>query len=482
MRFPSVNRFNMKTTRILFSSFLLTISATVFAQESPQGQIVETRGADWVNPRRDATVLAVERVMPAVVNIRTQTMRSREDLYFDIWREFFDPYYRQNPQPRYSLGSGVIIHPEGYILTNHHVVTQSDIIGAKLSEDGREYRARLIYSNPETDVALLKIDRRPEDPPFASVEFARNEDLFLGETVLALGNPFGLGGSVSKGILSSKNRRLPVHDQPLSIQDWLQTDAAINPGNSGGPLINLNGELIGLNVAVFREGQGIGFAIPIRMVSESLSEIITPEKLDGLWLGARFRGGKSPLETLWVEPGSPADRAELELGDIVLEVDQKPVRDLFELAHALTDRGYEHSLTVLRNAEVIEKDVRLIPESEVFNEELIRSVMGITLRDNADEEASQWGWVGATGFVVTEVFADGPAEKVGLARGILIEKIDGKSPGSLVDLAKILYFASPGKELVLEGRARFRRRGLFGDVLEARQIRVVLPSRKHQAL
>ena len=456
----------------------------LLSQSGAWAQDVARRGPDWVDPRRNATVLAVEKVLPAVVNIRTQTMLTREDLYFDIWREFFDPYYRQNPQPRYSLGSGVIIHPEGYILTNNHVVAQSDIIGAKLSEDGREYLAKLIFANSETDVALLKIDRRPEDPPFVSVALAKNEDLLLGETVLALGNPFGLGGSVSEGILSSKNRRPPVNDQPLSIQDWLQTDAAINPGNSGGPLINLNGELIGLNVAVFREGQGIGFAIPIRMVAEALSEIVTPEKLAGLWFGARFRGGKNTLETLWVEPGSPADRGGLKIGDIVLEVDSKPVRDLFELTHALTPEGElkTHQLTLLRDAQVIEKNIRMIPESEVFNEELIRSVVGVTFKPNNDPEAGQWGWIGQSGFVITEVFADSPADRAGLSRGILVEKVDGQTPRNLIELAKLLHFRSPGKDLIMEGKARFRRRGLFGDVLETRPIRVNIPAPHQQHL
>ena len=145
------------------------------------------------------------------------------------------------------------------------------------------------------------------------------DDLLVGETVVAVGNAFGLGGSVSKGILSSKSRRPAGEEGPLGIEDWLQTDAAINPGNSGGPLINLKGELIGLSVAVYREGQGIGFAIPIKRVSEALMAILSPES-ERLWFGARLRPAGSELTVAAVELGSPAEQAGLRGGDQVVRI------------------------------------------------------------------------------------------------------------------------------------------------------------------
>src|SRR5438093_2581489 len=168
------------------------------------------------------------------------------------------------------------------VLTNYHVVARARRIWIKLA-DGREFEAEPIVGTSFTDLALLRIIAKPGQK-FTSVKFAADDDLLLGETVLALGNPFGLGGTVTKGILSSKSRRPPTDVEPLDVQDWLQTDAAINPGNSGGPLINLRGELIGINVAV-GQGQGIGFAIPVRRVSEALSEIYRPEIMHGNWLG-----------------------------------------------------------------------------------------------------------------------------------------------------------------------------------------------------
>src|SRR4029078_5369257 len=178
---------------------------------------------------------------------------------------------------------------DGYVLTNLHVVRRATRTQVKLW-DGREYEADRIVATENSDVALLKLRCKP-DEKFKAVSFAADDDLLLGETVLALGNPFGLGGSVSRGILSSKNRRTSAsQEEQLDVQDWLQTDASINPGNSGGPLINLKAEVIGINVAVYQKGQGIGFAIPVKLVSEALSQIFTPEHIRELWFGARLSG------------------------------------------------------------------------------------------------------------------------------------------------------------------------------------------------
>ena len=179
--------------------------------------------------RKDATVLAVDRVIPAVVNVGTETLvQSSRSPLDDMFREFFDPYNRgREEETSYSVGSGVIVDEEGHILTNHHVVTRAHRITVKLM-DGREYEAKAVTGTAFTDVALLKILAKPGEK-FAFVKLAADDDLLLGETVIALGNPFGLGGSVSRGILSSKARRPPNKDEALDIPDWLQIDAAINP-------------------------------------------------------------------------------------------------------------------------------------------------------------------------------------------------------------------------------------------------------------
>ncbi len=162
--------------------------------------------------------------------------------------------------------------------------------------------------------------------------------------MLALGNPFGLGGSVSRGILSSKSRRTETGGSKLDIPDWLQTDASINPGNSGGPLINLDGEIIGINVAVLKEGQGIGFAIPIKRVNESLSRIFTPEFLEGNWFGAAIRPGSNPLTVESVEPDSPAARAGMAAGDQIATINNHSPRSFIEFATRLLNLGRKRAV------------------------------------------------------------------------------------------------------------------------------------------
>jgi serine protease Do len=268
--------------------------------------------------RRDAVVAAVEQVMPSVVNIATETVVERHEWYDELLRQFYGwprgPLRRERTT---SLGSGVIIDDEGYILTNLHVVRRANRIEVKLW-DGRQYAAEIVEATERTDVALLKLVAKPGEK-FKSIKMAPDDDLLLGETVLAVGNPFGLGGTVTRGILSSKNRRPSMGEEPLNVEDWLQTDAAINPGNSGGPLINLRGELIGLNVAVYRAelGQGLGFSIPVKEVSAALARFFTPEVSHGLWFGARMRAQDGRVRISEVQPGSPADTAGLKEGDVI---------------------------------------------------------------------------------------------------------------------------------------------------------------------
>src|SRR6266436_1760702 len=260
--------------------------------------------------RRDAAVEAVQRVMPSVVNVATEELVPVRDSVESLFREFFDPYNRRRqPNTQYSLGSGVIIDEDGFVLTNFHVVDRARRVWVKLS-DGREYECERKSGTSFSDLALLKIHANKGEK-FTAVKLAPDDDLLLGETVLALGNPFGLGGSVSRGILSSKTRRPPMENEPLDVLDWLQTDAAINPGNSGGPLVNLRGELVGVNVAISREGQGIAFAIPVKRVSAALAEIYSPELLQKMWFGARVRPRGAPFQVMSVQMESPAGKAGL---------------------------------------------------------------------------------------------------------------------------------------------------------------------------
>jgi S1-C subfamily serine protease len=251
---------------------------------------------------------------------------------------------------------------------------------------------------------------------------------------------------VSKGILSSKSRRPAREDSPLDIADWLQTDAAINPGNSGGPLINLRGELIGLNVAVFREGQGIGFAIPIKRVNEALSRYFTPEGTKALWFGARVRAGASLLEVTAVEPASPADKGGLRAGDTILQVAGKTPRNFIEFMRELNAAGSEKPVALLirRAGGQQTLSVRLTPERDFFNAELVRQKLGLQVQELTRELAANLGFPFFGGFVVVEVDKNSPAAEAKLEKYFVIRGVENQPARDLVELGRALHAKKAG--------------------------------------
>jgi S1-C subfamily serine protease len=406
--------------------------------------------------RHDATVLAVEKVMPTVVNIATKTIIQVRDPFEEIYRQFWGPYYRrQPPNSQYSLGSGVMIDEAGYLLTNDHVVRRADEIGVKFCTGTNHYSATVVASDPKSDVALLKLNAAPGEK-FKAIQFAREDDLLLGETVLALGNPFGLGGSVTRGILSSKSRALPKEDEPLDIPNWLQTDAPINMGNSGGPLVNLRGELIGINVAVLNEvmgqrAQGIGFAIPIRRVLEALSDIFPTEYVKSYWFGARVKVGTTPLVITSVQAESPAGKAGVKAGDAILEVNGKAPKSFIDFADQLAaGAGSEVRLALKRGAGQKEIAVKLMPEKSVFNAGMVRDRLGLNLEELAPQVAARYGVGAGDGFLVTGVEEDSEAATAGLQRGMLVIGLDGRLPADLSAVAKLLYPKKKGDHVQLD--------------------------------
>ncbi|MDB6067899.1 MAG: 2-alkenal reductase [Pedosphaera sp.] len=411
--------------------------------------------------RRDATVRAVEQVMPAVVNIATETIINVRDPFEDMLRQFFNPYHqRQAPNSQLSLGSGVIIDEDGYVLTNDHVVRRADKIWVKLNANETPYEAKLVSSNPKSDLALIKLQGKPGER-FVAVKFARDDDLLLGETVLALGNPFGLGGSVSRGILSSKSRSAPKENDHLDIPNWLQTDASINPGNSGGPLVNLHGELIGLNVAILSDAQGIGFAIPIKHVSAGLSEMFTPESSGkSLWFGARVKVGPAPLTVISVQPQSPAEKAGLKTGDRILEVNGKTPKGFIHFNELLVDNQKpEISLAIQSNGARRDLTVRLVPEKTFFNAGLIEQMIGVKLQEITPQQARMFGLNSASGFVIAAVDQNSSAAD-SLQPGYLVSAIDGDTPANLTAAAKALYGKKKGEDVQLSVMA-LQQRGNF---------------------
>lgn len=394
--------------------------------------------------RRDAAVTAVETVLPGVVNIATRTWVEREHPY----ERMIQQYYRQQrePEANYSRGSGVLIGEDGYVLTNTHVVADADDIWVQFfdAEGSESIRAERVVLSRSKDLAVLKL--KPKTPrKFKAVRLAANDDLLLGETVLALGNPFGLGGSVSRGILSSKSRRpagIIPEGEPLDIADWLQTDAAINPGNSGGPLVNLRGELIGLNVAVFNPnvGQGIGFAIPVRQINEALGEMLSGEAIGGYWFGGHLNAFARPLIVQSVQPGSPAATAGLRKGDEMLRVNGRNLDSLIAFNEEVVRAGdrKDLALQVRRGGEMFSLNLRLLAEGMFFNNDLLRKRLGLTVRP-----------VNGGGLLIDAVEKGSPAAGVRLRPGVLITGADGQRAESLVQLARQTYGKPRGDELKL---------------------------------
>jgi len=269
--------------------------------------------------------------------------------------------------------------------------------------------------------------------------------------VLALGNPFGLGGSVSRGILSSKSRSAPKENDALDVPNWLQTDASINPGNSGGPLVNLHGELIGLNVAILSKAQGIGFAIPIKLVSASLSEIFTPE-LSGksLWFGALVKVGAPPLTVTSVQPQSPADKAGLKAGDHILRVNGQAPKGFIDFNELLVNSGKpDVTMTIQATGDSHDVTVRLVPEKSFFNADLIQQMLGVRLEEITPQMANRFRLASTSGFFIAGVDENEPAVR-DLKPGYLVTGIDGQTPDDLIGAAKVVFAKKKGDKVQLD--------------------------------
>ena len=317
-------------------------------------------------PRPDGVKLtplnsAVKKAMPGVVNIFTskETAIPRHPLMDDpIFRHFFGDPQEQDTQPQNSLGSGVIVSQDGYILTNHHVVDAADEIEVALA-DGRTTSARIIGTDPETDLAVLKIDL----PDLTSLTFGRTEEAQVGDIVLAIGNPFGVGQTVTMGIVSALGR---THLGINTYENFIQTDAAINPGNSGGALVDGNGDLIGINSAIFSKSGGslgIGFAIPASLARQVMEQIIKSGAVTRGWIGVEVQDITPELAESFKLPtsngtiiagvlrGGPADRAGVKPGDILTAINDKQVTDSSGMLNQISslEPGQPATLKLLRN-------------------------------------------------------------------------------------------------------------------------------------
>ena len=429
--------------------------------------------------RRDATVAAIERVMPSVVNIRTTQLVYRDDPYDKIFRRFYGlkdaPQIEERPS---DIGSGVIIDEvgdDGYILTNIHVVERAKRIQVQLW-DGREYEAEALLATNLKDLALLRVTRKAGDKSFKPITLAKDDDLLLGETVIAVGNPFGLGGSISRGILSSKNRRPDSGGKTLDYRDWLQTDSDINPGNSGGPLINVRGELIGINVAVYgqNEGKGTGFAIPVKQISAVLSDFFSVEWTAKLWFGARLRGAPYPLTVREVQANSPAARAGLKIGQEVVAVNGNPVKGLGEFnLYMASKKDRKAEINVMDEGRKKTLTVEMIPMEEL-QRQMIFTRLGLKTQHLTAEQAATFAMNEKAGLLVTEVTADSPAAVAQLKAGIVLVEVDGAAVTDQITATNILGNKKSGERVLLTFKVLNR---LSNGFVEARTVQIEIATR-----
>jgi S1-C subfamily serine protease len=419
---------------------LFVLGLWVILAVSVRAQQTDLTKTEPLDVRRDATVEAIERVMPSVVNVEGSADVDPNSADDRLMAEFFGWRLQQVQEAVVSRGSGVVIDEEGYVLTNVHVVDGVKRVFVKFNDGSEPIEAERVALNAGKDVALLRL--KAPGRKFPAVKFAKDDDLLLGETVIALGNPFGYAGSVSRGILSSRARRGPNEDRSrgdLDTLDWIQTDAAINPGNSGGPLINLRGDLIGINVATLRPqmgAQGIGFAIPIKRVNQALAEVLSGESVGRFWFGARLKAATRPLTIQAVQPGSPAEKAGLKPGDVISAVQGDPPSGIIEFNRALVKAGdaSDIPLTIRRAGTFKELRLRLIEESDFFNNEYLSARAGFKVAA-----------VRGGGFVVQSVDANGPAAAAGLKRGHLIRGLDRTEFPDVVTLARYLFSRVKGE-------------------------------------
>jgi len=450
----------------------LGISSHFNIQTASFGQDVNISPAsiDILTRTNQAMAEVAAAVKPAVVNISsTRTIRSHpvQSPFFNdpFFRNFFGNHFGNMDQPREhkqsGTGSGVIVDKGGYILTNNHVVSDTDEIKVKLS-DKREFKGKIVGSDPKTDIAVIKI----EASNLPVLKIGDSDKLRVGETVIAVGNPFGLNQTVTSGIISATGRaNVGIAD----YEDFIQTDAAINPGNSGGALVNVRGELVGINTAIFSTSggyQGIGFAIPTNMAKTIMDTLVQKGKIIRGWLGVSIQPVTRELAKQFglssergalvgdiVENG-PAEKAGVQRGDVIIEFDGKEISDpaLLRTAVANTVPGKEVTLKLLRDGKPIESKViiaELTPDLAKQSGDFDNSLKGVHVQDISPDMKNAFDLPKRiTGVVITDIEQGSPAESI-LNRGDVIMEINKKPVGNTKAYAAVVSKLKSGKSMLL---------------------------------
>jgi Do/DeqQ family serine protease len=419
--------------------------------------------------RRTPVVEAVEKVGPTVVNIST-IYQERVNPVFpfsdqDFFRDFFPDLFTRE-FTRTSLGSGVVVDGrKGYIVTNHHVVSGASEIKA-ITSDRKEYQAKIIGSAPRSDLAVLQVDL---DRPIPDLQLGHAKDIMIGETVIAIGNPFGLSNTVTTGVVSALNRSVRVGDHVY--RNFIQTDASINPGNSGGPLLNIEGDLIGINTAVYQKAQGIGFAIPVDKARRIVAELLRAGEVRLPWLGIEVQALTDRLKERFklapdsvgilvsdINAGSPAFLAGIQRGDILIELGGIPLSEPLDYRDALAEFTPQDQL-LLRIVRQQGKEIALQLQATVFPLELAQDLffnrLGIRVGNAGRGILRRYGL--NEGVAIADVRGNSPGARSGLQQDDLILKINDTVAKNLVSFKKAVSRYRHDRSITL-----LVRRGSYG--------------------
>ena len=404
-------------------------------------------------------VRAYRQAGPAVVNISTtKIIRARLGLFgSDIFDDIFpSPMTRRVPVQ--SLGSGFLIHPDGYLVTNAHVVLRADKITVTLSNKSK-YAATVISTDARHDLAVLKIEPKKTEK-FAYLSLGRSDDLMVGETVIAVGNPLGYANTLTTGVISAVDRTLKFGGD-IEYAGLIQTDAPINPGNSGGPLLNIAGELIGVNTAVRPDAQNIGFAIPVDSLHNEFGRLLDFERINRVIFGATVvhkRGaqdagapdGDAGLQVSEVRSKTPAD-GKLKVGDRIVEIGGKPVSQMPEYACAMlaAKPGAKVQLTVTREGKKIPIVVTIQAKPRPDGKALAKRLFGMTLRPVTPALAKEHRLPMEWGLLVVGIEEDSPSDKLGLELKDIVFQVDGLYVKDLDGLGTILEDVRAGESVKL---------------------------------
>jgi len=491
----------LTTLMILLTLAVGIMIGTVISRNGVKGSSNRMAEAALLPPMQSPQQLSVtfgqvaKQIGPAVVNISTESNAKprrgarRPNQNDDPFQDFFDRYFGQNPDDdqggggspfdgpgggrQRSLGSGVVLNANGYIITNFHVVDGAERIRVRIKDDppGVLHDAKLVGSDRETDLAVIKIEP-PKDKQLQPARLGNSEGMNVGDWVLAVGSPFGLESTVTAGIVSAIGRNINPQRQ---FQSFIQTDAAINPGNSGGPLVNMNGEVIGINTAIYTQSfgyQGVGFAMPSNTVRDVYEALTSNEhRVSRGSIGVQFNAAPSPaLARMYgkgvtiseVVAGKPADKAGLQQGDTITSVNGKPVKTGDELVSIISavKPGNKVDIVYIRNGQTkqasvgVEDRAKLFPERN--SEETSASAddttsksskLGVSVRSMTQEQAERLG-VSTKGVLVTDVKADSFADDIGLQPGMIIVQVNRQPVNSEEEFRKLTTQLKSGQDVV----------------------------------